>query len=241
MLRHVRKRGVTGFVVEVSIAIVAAAVVLVLAAMTAMFGIGEPKIPPVLGIASVVAAIIAPSVLMFIVRLAAGLDKAADLLWRVSRTDSLTGVANRRSFFDALCEMVSRPATTADLAIVDIDAFKDLNDRFGHQAGDAALRQVSQWLRGLVAESGTVARIGGDEFAVLVPGDAHDRPIERTFDLDGIRFSVTLGWQRVRSGEDPDAVVRAADFALYANKPRRRRVTSMLTTLDHPAPAGEVA
>jgi diguanylate cyclase (GGDEF)-like protein len=86
-------------------------------------------------------------------------------------TDTLTGLRNRRAFTDALTATCGR-ATPVVVAFVDLDDFKQVNDTFGHEAGDEVLVEVGARLRRVVREEDVVARFGGDEFVVLVAGDA---------------------------------------------------------------------
>jgi diguanylate cyclase (GGDEF)-like protein len=87
-------------------------------------------------------------------------------------TDFLTGLPNRRAFVAALEEEAARDSCwgTFGLAILDLDRFKPVNDTFGHNAGDALLKEVADRLVRAVGRRGMVARLGGDEFAVLLPG-----------------------------------------------------------------------
>ncbi|WP_307793971.1 GGDEF domain-containing protein [Actinotalea soli] len=96
---------------------------------------------------------------------------------RWATTDSLTGLASRRAFEQAARELLDSPdqGRGTGLLVIDLDRFKDLNDAYGHPAGDAALVHVAQVLRGHVRPQDLVARLGGDELAVLLPevdGDA---------------------------------------------------------------------
>jgi diguanylate cyclase (GGDEF)-like protein/PAS domain S-box-containing protein len=90
-------------------------------------------------------------------------------LQRLACTDVLTGLANRVSFYRQTEAALLRPMGAAVL-MIDLDGFKDVNDTLGHAVGDAVLREVGQRLAAAVQAGGTVARIGGDEFAVLLPG-----------------------------------------------------------------------
>jgi len=91
----------------------------------------------------------------------------------LSRTDQLTGLLNGRCFNEALAAEMSRARATArpfTLAYLDLDHFKEVNDRLGHLTGDAVLQEVARALRSAVRSADVVARMGGDEFAILLPG-----------------------------------------------------------------------
>ena len=220
MLVQVRRRGVWGFVVQMTVFAVVASAALVATMMTVLYGVDDPTFVPGMMMAVLVPALVAPPVLLFSVRLAAALDRASHLLWDAAHTDPLTDVANRRAFFEAVDREAALSDGPFDVAIADLDAFKAINDRHGHAGGDVALQQVAQWLVRLAGPQGLVARMGGDEFAVVTPaGDLEDRPTRMAFDHDGLHYSVTLGWQRCAAGGSIDEALRAADLELYARKP----------------------
>ncbi len=100
------------------------------------------------------------------------LKEALDRDQARSRTDELTGVASRRAFFDRLeleIERSRRDGSAMTLAYVDLDDFKAINDRHGHAAGDAVLRRIARLILDWLRETDFVARIGDDEFAILLP------------------------------------------------------------------------
>ncbi len=164
------------------------------------------------------------------------LARANDELRRMSQTDGLTGVDNRRHIEERLTEAFEHAARLNEpLAVVmsDVDHFKSVNDSYGHQAGDAVLRQVAEVLRDTAREIDRVGRYGGEEFLVLLPGanleDAR-RYAERAraaveareFAYDGgaVRRTLSAG---VAAWPHPDvrhqeALVKLADEALYAAK-----------------------
>ncbi len=156
--------------------------------------------------------------------------------WRLSITDPLTGVFNRREYIRRLEDHLVRARRYGDsLAVVflDLDHFKSVNDRFGHDAGDLALQRVAEALRAAMRESDTVARIGGEEFAVLL--DRADLDVARVA-AERLRIAVEETWldlsadsdQRVTvsggiavypdDGLDAKTLLRRADAALYAAK-----------------------
>ncbi|HVA36290.1 MAG TPA: diguanylate cyclase [Candidatus Dormibacteraeota bacterium] len=155
-------------------------------------------------------------------------------LAQAAYTDALTGAANRRAFEDALEAAVafaSRTRRPLSLLYVDLDAFKELNDRKGHAEGDRALQRVASTLLSSVRGTDTVARIGGDEFAVILLGcditDAENftNRLFRAAGQDAIA-SFSAGVATSRSVVDGDATTlrAAADRALYQAKAAGRGV-----------------
>ncbi|KTE24330.1 MULTISPECIES: GGDEF domain-containing protein [unclassified Sphingopyxis] len=163
-------------------------------------------------------------------------------LQRQAMTDPLTGLANRRALHMAADEIfaeggmgVSRGAARgAALVLLDLDGFKPVNDRHGHAAGDRLLIAIGGRLRAHAGERATVARIGGDEFAILLPEcDATALDVRASallaalappFPIDGqpIRIGATAGLASAPAdGVNLLALMRAADAALYAAKPAR--------------------
>ncbi len=114
---------------------------------------------------------------MEIVKTHESLQESVEELHKLSITDALTGVYNRRHFFETSKDFISiarRNKGDLSLLMIDIDYFKRVNDTYGHNAGDSALIALAEEIRNLLRESDVFARIGGEEFAVLL----HDTPLD---------------------------------------------------------------
>ena len=161
-------------------------------------------------------------------------------LERLSEEDPLTGLANRRRWdaeLDIACAVSRRSGEPVSVVLVDLDRFKQVNDRHGHAGGDAALRAVADLLRAAVRSGDVVARLGGDELAVLLPGGPEERAVELaervrlatlTLDLPGFgpgELTVSLGVAAATGADAAPAVLTArADGCLYAAKGTRNAV-----------------
>ncbi len=147
----------------------------------------------------------------------------------LARTDPLTGLANRRHFTEVMSE-AGADGLGASLMILDIDRFKSYNDHFGHPAGDRCLRAVGDHLTSTVGSDGLVARLGGEEFAVVWTdgpqnvgrADRLRGSISRVVLEPAARIETTItasaGLASVRGGFDPNELIARADSALYTAK-----------------------
>lgn len=149
--------------------------------------------------------------------------------------DTLTGLPNRRLFNDRLNIAMARAHRNQEplaLMLLDLDRFKEVNDTLGHSVGDELLQVVGERLASLVRESDTVARMGGDEFTLILPevaeaGDAAKvaekilKGFQKPFVLDGHEFHVTTSIGIALypdDGEDGDVLMKNADIAMYRAK-----------------------
>lgn len=154
---------------------------------------------------------------------------------RLARADPLTGLANRAEFDARFVDMTAaalRHDQWLILQLIDLDRFKEVNDRFGHHMGDRLLLQVAQRILEVVRETDFVARLGGDEFVVLQPdagspgvgGTVADKLIEalaKPFEVDStqVRIGASIGISVYpQDATDPDQLLRRADLALYKAK-----------------------
>ncbi len=120
-----------------------------------------------------------------IIVLMSGTRRSHDREWNRARSDPLTGLVNEQAFYDN-AGAAARQRAWGILAYVDLDGFKQINDRHGHAAGDEALRDFASGVRGLIRSSDVFARVGGDEFLLFVPVDS---------EAEGYRLAKTLHLQ----------------------------------------------
>ncbi|MDO8652033.1 MAG: GGDEF domain-containing protein [Undibacterium sp.] len=153
---------------------------------------------------------------------------------RLANTDELTGLYNRRAFFEIASlahAQAKRSESELGFIMIDIDHFKSVNDRYGHPVGDEVLRRVAHCLAATARESDTVARYGGEEFAVLVPDTDLAagvvlaerirealRVIVLEVDDEIIRPTVSLGVACLRNEESLKQLCVRADAAMYLAK-----------------------
>lgn len=178
--------------------------------------------------------------------------RAQDKLLREYRhaalTDGLTGLANRQALEGALRNALHEftpQRNPLSLIMIDIDNFKAFNDRWGHQAGDAALKSVSKAAVEFFYEEGCVARYGGEEFAIALPSislkealrmaeafRSRVNEIECQYRQERFQITVSAGVAEARAGEALDSLVRRADEALYAAKRNGRNCTHVSELLE---------
>lgn len=160
------------------------------------------------------------------------LRRAHDRERRLARHDGLTGIANRQAFAELTLGEIARSRDSGNpmsLAYIDCDNFKTVNDRFGHGAGDAVLRETALLLSARLGPAGAVARIGGDEFAVLLhaTGAAQARALLERLHADLADLARRHGWPVTYSigiatylspPADFESAIRASDRLMYQVK-----------------------
>jgi len=167
-------------------------------------------------------------------------------LLRLAQTDELTGATRRNAALKHLAELKVLQGRTGHLATVifcDIDRFKDVNDDYGHDAGDQVLRELTTRMRSCLREEDSVARFGGDEFVIVLHSIRSLADTERLAESlqlavaspitlpDGrsTHVFVSMGLTLMRAGEGASEVLARADEALYLAKERGRRQIVVLT------------
>lgn len=161
--------------------------------------------------------------------------RAEKRLWKAANFDGLTGLANRNRFDEMLHSEGPLGEAISGMLMVDADHLKDVNDTLGHDVGDELIRIVARRLRDAVGEAGTVARIGGDEFGVLLSGPVDAAALEilaagilsamqpsHLFKESTLKPIVSVGGAIRGSIETGEDLRQSADLALYHAKENRR-------------------
>ncbi|MEI7842545.1 MAG: diguanylate cyclase [Gallionellaceae bacterium] len=171
----------------------------------------------------------------FLWNLLTRLKKTNDQVTYLAQHDTLTGLPNRMLFYDRLNQAITRAHREKEAIAVlflDLDGFKQINDTLGHDVGDALLREAAQRIKSCVRDSDTVARMGGDEFTVILTNikseGSKDRVAEkiieevaRPFMLNGKNCSVSVSIGVAlypENGETPEQLIKIADAAMYMAK-----------------------
>ncbi|TLF48646.1 sensor domain-containing diguanylate cyclase [Halomonas urmiana] len=155
-----------------------------------------------------------------------------DRLRRLSDTDDLTGLANRRKLITRLDEELSlsnRHGLPLSLMMLDLDHFKSINDTWGHLQGDQVLRELASLSHGILREEDLMARLGGEEFAVLLPltPESHCRQLaerlreriaEHDFGVGHGQITISIGIAEHRVGDSREILMQRVDESLYAAK-----------------------
>jgi diguanylate cyclase (GGDEF)-like protein len=164
----------------------------------------------------------------------AQLEERVAQLDELAHQDTLINMPNRRGFMRALERFVDRARRYGEnsaMLFVDLDGLKMINDTFGHKAGDEALIQVAELLVHGVRRSDVVARIGGDEFGILLAHSDEDSAQETatrltqliagcefTHDGDVLPLSVAIGVGLIGEDDEPESIMAMADAAMYLRK-----------------------
>jgi len=154
-------------------------------------------------------------------------------LERLAQTDPLTGAANRRALEHAFCQAsykANRYGNPFSAIILDLDKFKDINDKHGHIQGDAVLKRVADTLTATLRPTDLLARWGGDEFIILMDGTHNDamslarRALEAVSgSSDHLPITFSYGLAQYEEGDDIESLTKRADMDLYQAKTERRK------------------
>jgi diguanylate cyclase (GGDEF)-like protein len=166
-----------------------------------------------------------------------------DQLLQLARKDPLTGAGNRRALDEKLlevCAAQARSNTPSSILLIDIDNFKEINDEFGHAIGDQILVRLTEIIELRIRVTDSLYRIGGEEFVVVIEGQAKDKARRMAEQLRTLveanelapegSVTISLGVAQLALGESPGEWMRRADLALYESKRSGRNQTSLAIT-----------
>ena len=153
--------------------------------------------------------------------------------------DSLTGISNRSLFYDRLRQKLSKALRKNEefgIISLDMDGLKEINDNYGHRAGDAAIKEIASRIKMTVDKLDTVSRLGGDEFGIIITKvvDRNDIPslikridyeITRPFEFEGIKINLkaSIGYAHFKEdGIDLEVLIEKADKSMYEVKRKRK-------------------
>ncbi len=160
----------------------------------------------------------------------AKVESLASEVYKLAALDQLTGLYNRRSGEQRLAQEISRAqrhGRPLTILLMDVDGLKQVNDKYGHAAGDTALKGFAERLQRAIRGSDLAVRLGGDEFLALLP-ECRAEEVRHVlariegfeFDCDGekIKLQFSRGWTDYKPGETPQELLHRADKELYAHK-----------------------
>ncbi len=171
----------------------------------------------------------------------------ADKFYGMAILDPLTGLYNRRFGEECLQREIARAErTSGDLAVIvmDLDYFKEINDEYGHAAGDLVLREFSRHLRRAVRACDVPVRIGGDEFLVVLPECPREnvhiilsrlQPFDVMLDRKKVRISYSRGRAHYQVSDTPQSIIQRADKVLYDEKAARPAVPGRAAEVTTPS------
>lgn len=165
-------------------------------------------------------------------------NEESELFYKATH-DSLTGISNRSVFYDRLRQKLSRALKKHEefgIISLDMDGLKEINDNYGHRAGDAAIREIALRIKNTLGELGTVSRLGGDEFGIIVTTIAGrnditslihqiDEEITKPFEFENIKINlkVSIGYAHFKEdGIDLEVLIEKADKSMYEVKRERK-------------------
>ncbi|MGA8222160.1 MAG: GGDEF domain-containing protein [Candidatus Acidiferrales bacterium] len=180
----------------------------------------------------------------------AKVESLASEVYKLAALDQLTGLYNRRSGEQRLAQEISRAqrhGRPLTILLMDLDGLKQVNDKYGHAAGDLVIKGFAERLQRAIRGSDLAVRLGGDEFMALLPECRADEVrhvlarvegLELVYNNEKIRCAFSRGWTDYKLGESPQDLLKRADDALYENKRAGKQSGSMLSSEVVPQSAG---
>lgn len=248
MIKFLADIGRFNAVAIITIAFTAASVIVTATAIVLFDRLGLSMVPWItLAFAAVVPLLVAPPIAWILVGLLLNSFRVEQEMRQLASFDSLTGLPSRHAFFESANSHVSlanRNQSIFAVLLIDLDHFKAINDNYGHPAGDAILKLFADVLNSVARRSDIIGRMGGEEFAMVLPSTTTDRALEFSERLHAaigqavlkygnsmIGYTVSIGIACSTNGQvnNLDILLTRADLALYQAKRGGRNQTRLFT------------
>jgi diguanylate cyclase (GGDEF)-like protein len=245
MVNHLAKLGRFNSVVMITFIAAAASIAVTVTAVTTLNGYGyDIEFKPSIIFAALVPLTVMPPICWFLVSLILRMFQAEEVLRNPTSNDPLTGLLSRHAFFSSAknyASLATREQTVFSVMIIDLDHFQVINDKHGQAAGDAVLKDFARVVNGVARGSDITGRLGGEEFAMVLPRTTTREAIEFSSRLqqainktvlkhdDGIiKYSASIGLTSFEPGTSVsiDELLARADLALYQAKREGHNQTS---------------
>ncbi len=246
MIKALAKIGRFNCVVIITIIAAITSLAVTVTAVTILNSYGfDIRLKYAIAFATGVPVVVAPPLSWLLVGMLLQIYKVEEEMRSLASYDSLTGLLSRHAFFENAnnyVSLASRQKTIFSVLIVDLDYFKLINDRYGHPAGDAVLKLFANVLNSVARRSDICGRLGGEEFAVVLPGTSTTEALEFSdrlhdainkailkYDNVMIKYTASIGLTSFEPGtiDSIDEMLARADLALYQAKRDGRNQTSI--------------